>query len=405
MTAIKRVDWFAVFRVLFGCLIITGCMRFFFNGWIHDLYVLPRFHFTFTGFPWVQVLPPAGMYVIFFLMAAAGLAIALNKWFRAASIVFFLTFTYVELIDVTYYLNHYYLVTLLAFLLIFYDSRRSSSSLYNQRVIFFLKLQLSIVYFFGGINKLESDWMFHAQPLQIWLRANSDLPVIGPWLAAHHTAFVVAWLAILFDVGMSILLWFRPTRGWSYAALCVFHLATAALFHIGMFPWIMMVSTLLFFHNAPPARQLFASVYRSWKAVPVAAFALWQVAFPLRHLLYPGNYLWTEQGFRFAWNIMLIEKNGTIDFGYRDSARSVHDVPESEWLTPFQLKMVSTQPDLILQFAQWVKQHRPDAREVFAEAYVSLNGRPSQLYFDPRFNLITTPDELYKNIRLHSPVH
>ena len=32
-----------------------------------------------------------------------------------------------------------------------------------------------------------------------------------------------------------------------------------------------------------------------------------QFLLPLRHLLYPGNVNWTEEGFRFAWRVMLVE--------------------------------------------------------------------------------------------------
>jgi len=403
MTATKKnTDWFAIFRILFGTLVAFSSIRFFYKGWIRELYVLPGFHFTFAGFDWVKVLPPPYMYGLFATMALCGIAIAINRWYRMACALFCLIFTYIELIDVTYYLNHYYLVSLLSFILIFYDSHSPSSNPRNQRIIFFLKLQLSMVYFFGGINKLEADWMIRAQPLHIWLHANSDIPLIGRLLVMNGTAYAVAWAAVLFDVGVSILLWFKATRLVSYILLSFFHIATALLFNIGMFPWIMMTGTLLFFNEAQPVKQLFSGIKRPLALAPLAVVAVWQLLFPLRHFLYPGNYLWTEQGFRFAWNIMLIEKDGSIDFGYRDSAGKVRDVAEKEYLTPFQIKMVSTQPDLILQFARYVRRQLPGTEAVFAECYVSLNGRRSQLFFDPTLNLLSPPDELYKNIRMHT---
>ncbi len=398
----RKTDWFIIFRVLFGCLLAFSAIRFFYNGWIHDLYVTPGFHFTFSGFEWVKVLPPAGMYILFSLMIICGLMIAFNLLFRAACVLYFLVFTYVELIDVTYYLNHYYLVSLLVFILAFYDSRAPSSTRYNQKIIFFLKLQLSIVYFFGGINKIEADWLLHAQPLQIWLHANSDLFLLGKLLTFKTTAYTIAWAAMLFDIGVPFLLWSRKTRLAGYILLSFFHLLTALLFNIGMFPWIMMTGTLLFFNNAPRAGELFEHVRKQAILWPLAVLALWQMVFPLRHFLYPGNYLWTEQGFRFAWNIMLIEKDGMIDFGMKDSTGNIYDIVEKDYLTPFQIKMVATQPDLILQFARYIKSKQPQTREIVAECHVSLNGRRSQLFFDPKLNLLTQPDELYKNIRLHT---
>ncbi|MBA4167061.1 MAG: HTTM domain-containing protein, partial [Chitinophagaceae bacterium] len=106
MTEIKKnIRWFVVFRILFGCLIALSPIRFFYYGWIDELYVVPSFHFTFSGFGWIKVLPPAGMYFLFSLMVICGISIALNKYYRLACAIFFLTFTYIELIDVTYYLN------------------------------------------------------------------------------------------------------------------------------------------------------------------------------------------------------------------------------------------------------------------------------------------------------------
>jgi hypothetical protein len=403
MTEIKKnTGWFAIFRILFGCLVAFSSIRFFYNDWIDQLYIVPVFHFTFKGFEWVKALSPAGMYALFSLMIICGAAIALNKYYRAACVVFFITFTYIELIDVTYYLNHYYLVSLLAFIMIFYHSHDPSSTPHNQRVIFFLRLQVSMVYFFGGINKLETDWMLLAQPLQIWLHANSNLPLIGKMLAWKETAYIVAWAAVLFDVGVAFFLWFKKTRLVSYVALSAFHIATALLFHIGMFPWIMMTAALLFFNYSLPIKSLFTGVKKQLALAPLVIVAVWQLFFPLRHFLYPGNYLWTEQGFRFAWNIMLMEKNGVIEFGMKDASGNVQDVTEKEYLTPFQIKMVSTQPDLIMQFARYLKQKHPGTSAVFAECYVSLNGRRSQLYFDPELNLLTQPNEVYKNIRLHT---
>ena len=78
MTEIRNRDWFVVFRILFGCLAAFSSLRFFLNGWINDLYVVPTFHFTFGGFGWVKVLSPKMMYLSFAVMVVCGIAIAFN---------------------------------------------------------------------------------------------------------------------------------------------------------------------------------------------------------------------------------------------------------------------------------------------------------------------------------------
>ncbi|WP_290478140.1 HTTM domain-containing protein, partial [Leeuwenhoekiella sp. UBA1003] len=86
----------AVFRILFGLMMLLSIIRFWANGWIKKLYLDPDFHFTYYGFSWVQ---PLGnfTYVIFALCALAALGIALGYRYRWSVLVFFLSFTYIEL--------------------------------------------------------------------------------------------------------------------------------------------------------------------------------------------------------------------------------------------------------------------------------------------------------------------
>ena len=104
---------------------LVGIVRFALNGWMDRLYVEPDFFFKFYGFEWVQPLGELGMYSLFFIAGLSAGLIMLGLFYRIATVVFFLSFTYIELIDVTNYLNHYYLVCLLAFLLIFLPANRA----------------------------------------------------------------------------------------------------------------------------------------------------------------------------------------------------------------------------------------------------------------------------------------
>ncbi len=76
---------------------------------------------------------------------------------------------------------------------------------------------------------------------------------------------------------------------------------------------------------------------------------------PVRHWLYRGDVLWTEQGFRYSWNVMLMEKDGYVEFYVRDKTTGERyiEYPEKH-LTPLQEKMMSTQPDMILQYAHFL---------------------------------------------------
>ncbi|MFK7934143.1 MAG: HTTM domain-containing protein, partial [Saprospiraceae bacterium] len=108
----------AVFRIFFGALMFLSIVRFWYNGWIEKLYLEPQFHFSYYGFAWVK---PIGdwTYLLFVICGLSALCVMVGWKYRLAIITFFLSFTYIELMDKTTYLNHYYFVSVLSFLLLF----------------------------------------------------------------------------------------------------------------------------------------------------------------------------------------------------------------------------------------------------------------------------------------------
>lgn len=418
----------AVFRFLFGFIMLVSIIRFAANGWIFDLYVAPEYFFTFYSFDWVTPLGETGMNLLFWGMGLAALSIMLGYYYRVGVIFFFLAFTYVELIDKTNYLNHYYFVSIISFLLMWVPANRHFSldvlrkpKLRRDYVpawtINIFKLQLVIVYFFAGVAKLNPDWLLNAMPLQIWLPANADLPIIGPLLKYTASAYIFSWTGAFYDLTIAFFLLWKPTRVFAYITVVVFHLLTYALFQIGMFPFIMILCTLIFFsadfhkkviaavsglRNYFPFRepistaadsefQLGKNSSRVIAAVLITHFVL-QILLPLRFALYPGNLFWTEQGYRFSWRVMLMEKAGHTTFHVidQDSGRR-WQVRNYEYLTPNQEKMMSTQPEMILQFAHYLeekyRQQGLDNLKISAESYVTLNGRRSQSMIDPSVDL------------------
>ncbi|MFZ2878802.1 MAG: HTTM domain-containing protein, partial [Phototrophicaceae bacterium] len=95
----------AIFRIGFGVLMLFSALRFTTLGWIDAFYIAPGYHFSYFGFDWVRPLPPAGMYAAFAILSGCAVLIALGLFYRAAIVTFFVLFTYVELIDLAYYLN------------------------------------------------------------------------------------------------------------------------------------------------------------------------------------------------------------------------------------------------------------------------------------------------------------
>lgn len=432
-----------ILRVAFGTLMLASTLRFLMRGWVQSFYIDPQFHFTYLGFSWVRPLPLMGMYAIFGLQLLCCVAIIIGWRYRLGMSLFFLLFTYVELIDKTYYLNHYYFVSVFALLLSLLplngrfsvDARRQPDckrlTVPNWMLVA-VRLQIGVVYFYAGVAKLNTAWLFEAMPLRIWLRIYADMPLVGSILSLSTTAYLMSWAGVTFDLTIPLLLTWRRSRPIAYLGVIGFHLVTGLLFNIGMFPWIMIACTLVFFdkhdwsglrsiaarikrrshelcspaqHENDDRQQIVDHSYRSFIVHRYSGFTadfqrmsliglllLFQLLMPLRHWLYPGNVHWTEEGYRFAWKVMLNEKTGHVTFDLYDPVDGNHwMVFPSDYLSVQQEKQMSFQPDMILQFAHFIAEQHARPVRVYAHAYVSHNGSSSRLLIDPAVDLAAEP--------------
>jgi hypothetical protein len=89
---------------------------------------------------------------------------------------------------------------------------------------------------------------------------------------------------------------------------------------------------------------------------------------------------------------MLMEKSGYTNFKIvSPQSNKSFTVNNEEFLTSYQIKQMSFQPDMILEYAHYLgdyyKQQGILDVEVYAESYVSLNGRRSQPFVDPKVDL------------------
>ncbi len=409
-----------VFRALFGFMMCYSVLRFWYHGWIETLYVQPKFHFSYYGFEWVPKLGEF-TYLLFAICFISAFAVTVGFKYRIAIITFFLSFTYIELLDKTTYLNHYYFVSVLSFLMIFLPANTSFSidSYYSNKkyqtvphwCIDSIKLLLGIVYFYAGIAKLNSDWLLRAQPLKIWLPSKYDLPLIGESLMQQEWFhFAMSWAGMLYDISIPFLLLYKRTRWFAFIVVVIFHVFTRILFPIGMFPFIMIVSTLIFFEagvhqrfingfnkvfklkQTDVYRENYKSKWNKSQRFVVAAFFLIQLTLPFRYLAYKNELFWTEEGYRFSWRVMLMEKMGSTTFKIvNKKTKAFFYVDNSDFLTSFQEKQMGSQPDFILEYAHYLGDHFKSQGhqniQVFAQSYVALNGRLSQAYIDPKVDL------------------
>ena len=421
----------AVFRMFFGFLMFISLVRFWSKGWIESLYIEPSFHFSYYGFEWVK---PVGLYTyaFFIICGISAFFVAIGYKYRLSILIFFLSFTYIELMDKTTYLNHYYFVSLVSFIMLFIPcnamfsvdaiSIRKSYKTVPKWTIDSLKLMLGIVYFYAGITKINSDWLLNAMPLKLWLKSKYDLPFIGHTLMQQEWFhFFMSWGGMFYDISIPFLLLFRKTRSLAFVLVVAFHITTRVLFPIGMFPYIMILSTIIFFDSnvhykiihftikileffkmkTDNLKLSFSQVnhYKVWNTslLIIVVFMTIQIIIPLRSLLYPGELFWNEQGYRFSWRVMLMEKKGNSVFKIVNSkTNSFFYVNNDDFLTPVQQKQMSFQPDMILEYGHYLGNHFKSQGHqnvaVFVESYVSLNGRLSQQFIDPSANLMELKD-------------
>ena len=421
----------AAFRVIFGLVGLAVVLRLFAHGWIGELYIDPERHFSYPGFWWIRPWPGWGMYLHFAVLGLLSIGIALGYRYRLCAALFFVGFTYVELIDRTTYLNHHYWICLAALLVVFLPLNRTwSVDVWRSPAIradslpswavWALRAQMGVVYVFAGIAKLNSDWLLNAQPMRIWLYQHGDMPLFGSLLQEVWVAYAMSWAGAAFDLTIVGWLLWRRTRLWAYLVLVGFHITTWILFpRLGIFPWMMIGASLVFFDPDWPRRVMRAARVKvgeaplprpspiegegasglsglSWgnRAVLIGlgVFALVQIVLPLRHFAYPSNVRWSEEGYLFSWRVMLTEKVGFVQFRVRDpDTRQAWIVSPDDYLTPLQAERMAFQPDLILQTAHIVAEDFAESGfsgvTVKADAFVSWNGRANARLIDPDADL------------------
>ncbi len=406
----------AWFRCTFGLLLAWEAAAYLALGRVDRYYLGPDHLIPFPWLEWVRPLPGPWLEGLFVALFALALCVAAGFLHRLSAALYTLGFTYVFLLDASRYLNHHYLVCLLAGLLAVVPANRcfSVDARLRPRIasrtvpawsVWLLRFQVAVPYVFGGIAKLNPDWLA-GEPLGTWLAGSTDTPLIGPLLDQPWAGRAFSLGGLAFDLAVVPLLLWRRTRLVAFGAVALFHLTNAYLFSIGVFPWLMIAATLVFFPpdwprrllperlQRPPERRAAPPLGR-WAAGLLAVYVAVQVLAPLRHLLYAGPVSWTEEGHNFAWHMKLRDKDGHGEMRFQLVDRQSGEtwvVEPSEALEAWQAADLATRPDMILSYAHHLAEswrRRGHDVEVYAWSEVSLNGRRPQLLVDPRVDLAT----------------
>ena len=407
-----------IFRIFFGILVALECYGAILTGWVRDTMVNPQFTFNFIGFEWLQPLPGYGMYSYFFVMGTLGVGIALGYKYRFSIISFTLLWTGVYLMQKTSYNNHYYLLILISALMCFFPANtgysidaKKNPSIKKNYMLGYVKwmviLQLFIVYTYAAVAKIYGDWLDFGV-IKILMSNKAEYYVVGDLLQQPWIHKIIGVFGILFD-GLVIpaLLW-KPTRKFAFFASFFFHLFNSIVFQIGIFPYLSLAFTVFFF-EPEIIRNLFfkkKSLYLkngievpSFKNVVFILGGIYfivQLVLPIRHHFIPDDVLWTEEGHRMSWRMMLRSRNGRGLFKVvnKTTGKQIF-IKEADYLNKSQAQKVFCYPDFTWQFANYLKKEfSKNGAEVsvyLINSTVSINGRPYLLFINSNVDLGNTP--------------
>ena len=402
-----------IFRVFFGILVSLECYGAIATGWVRKNLIDPEFTFNFIGFDWLQPLPGIGMYLYFIAMGTLGICIALGYRYRFSAAAFALLWTGVYLMQKTAYNNHYYLLVLIALIMTFLpanrdyslDAKRNPSIKANHMSAYIkwaIVFQLFIVYTYASLAKMYGDWLDFSI-IEILFKNKKSYPIIGGLLQEPLVHRVVGVSGILFDFLIVPALLWKPTRKWAFFASIFFHLFNSIVFQIGIFPYLALAFTVFFFEPetirklffkkkapyqggaiiVPPQRELVLGI--------LSLYFLIQLALPIRHYFIKDDVLWTEEGHRLSWRMMLRSRTGITTFRIVNHTNgNSYLVNLDDYLTRGQKSKIKSYPDFMWQFAQrlkWEYDEKGEDISVFVNSRVSVNGKPYQEFIDPKIDL------------------
>ncbi len=421
----KNIDNSAliVFRIIFGLLCFLESIGAIFTGWVKKTLVEPQFTFSFIGFEWLQPLPGNGMYYYYVIMGIFALLIMVGYKYRLGVICFAIMWTATYLMQKSSYNNHYYLLMLLSSIMVFLPAHKYASIdvKLNPKLKSFsmprwcrlvIILQLFIVYTYASIAKLYPDWL-DTSVIEILMKGKARYILVGDVLQQKWLHYILAYGGIIFDGLIVPLLLFKPTRKYAFIASIFFHLFNSFIFQIGIFPYLSLAFTLFFF-EPKTIQKLFLKkkpfynsdelVIPKLKTPLLALFSIYflvQIGLPLRHHFFEDNVLWTEEGHRLSWRMMLRSKSGITSYRIenKDSGKSMV-INLDDYLTSKQKRTASTKPDIIWQFSQHLKekfQNEGQNIAVYVDSKISINGKSYKTLINPEVDLANVTWSSFKH--------
>lgn len=410
-----------LFRIIFGFLIAVEGFGAILTGWVKRTLMAPQETFTFIGFEWLQPLPGNGMLFYYGIMGLMGVLVMVGYKYRFAMFTFTIMWTATYLMQKSSYNNHYYLLILISAFMAIMPAHRyfsvdakqnpkiKSNSMPQWCVVVFI-IQMFIVYTYAAVAKIYPDWL-DTTVVELLMKRREHFWLVGDLIQEKWVHYAIAYFGILFDAFIVPLLLFKPTRILGFIAGIFFHLFNSFIFHIGIFPYLAIGLTVFFFHPKTIKSIFFKRkqfydkgevIVPKYKNLGIAIFSVYfvvQVLLPLRHWAIKGDVLWTEEGHRLSWRMMLRSRAGITSYKVVDkSTGETIAVKLEDYLTDKQIGPARSKPDFMWQFAQRLKRiYAEEGRDVsvYVSSNVSINGGKTAKLIDSSVDLANVPWDIF----------
>ena len=428
----------ALFRFLFGLVILYQFTVVFSPSFVQENILSPSLHFPYPLFEWLDLdqIPKEAVHIIFRVTLIAIFALTVGVMTRIACITALLGFSYVFMLDKSWYNNHYYLmILLLGVLCISHSHRWLSLALWRSDKeskdfvpfwqIFLLRFHILIAYFYGAIIKLTPDWLVHAQPMRRVLREFNVSIVSASW-----DAYFCAYTGLLFDLLLPVMLIWGKYKRFTFACILLFNLANHFLFgqQIAVFPFLMIASYVLFLEPSQPRHayhkfkiaiqncmanlqgrkptkahpktldivlpEYTASRMKNMGMVLIVSWICFQLIFPLHWRVKTGTNHWIEEGRRFSWTMMSRGIDAFVAFSILNpKTNKAYRVRFSDYLSMKQYLNITSSPDMMKRFTKYLYEHgnKHGIKNPVIRFYseMSLNGRAPQPFYYGEYSRVT----------------
>ncbi|AXG73577.1 hypothetical protein DVK85_04765 [Flavobacterium arcticum] len=401
-----------LFRIFFGFLLACETYGAIATGWVKSNFIDPEFTFSHIGMDWLQPLPGNGMYFYFLVMGTLGILVMLGYKYRFTLGLYTIMWAGVYFMQKTSYNNHYYLLLLVCLIMVFLPANRYASIDAKQNPTLkkltmpawcsvVMIAQVAIVYFYATVAKFYPDWLDGTFTKNL-LAMHSGNGWFHEIASQKWFYMFIAYAGIAFDLLIVPFLLYKRTRTIALIASIVFHLFNSITLQIGIFPFFAL-SFVVFFYPPERIRQVFfkkkpvvthyetTTEKRSILLYFFIPYFIIQLFLPIRHHFIKGDVLWTEEGHRLSWRMMLRSRNGYTYFKVINKANN-EPLPYRplDYMTRKQLGSMRTKPDMLWQTAQRIKKHfKADGFDVavYVTSKAGINGAPMKTLIDEKADL------------------